>query len=209
MTLFVVLITLTVRANLKGVVRIPKSVSPLKSFLMKGALRISLFCSLVCLAALPAGSGVFPYLGMQEKYCNSRYDFCLEYPDAVLNQKHVAENNDGIAVLSADENFQLRVYGYFNVMGWSVSEEYQDFLEVMRSNNDGEVIKELEKSFTENQFEVLFLVGGRKLHYEKTVLKGNHFISFTLEANRRGNLSFEDAQVQLKRLLDETKLTIE
>jgi len=175
---------------------------------MKVALRISLFGALVCIAAFSAIAGASPSPAVQEKYCNSRYGFCIEYPGILLNQKHVSENNDGVAVLSSDGNFQLRVYGYFNVMGWTVSEEYQDFLEVMRSNNNGETIKELEKNFTEDQFEVLLLIGGRKLHYEKTVLKGNYFVSLTVEANRRGNLTFEETQVQLKQILDETKLII-
>lgn len=142
-----------------------------------------------------------------EKYCNSSYGFCVEYPDALLNQKYVSENNDGVALLSSDGNFQLRAYGYFNVMGWSVNEEYQDFLEVVRSNNNNTTIKELERNFSEDHFEVLLLVGTR-LHYEKTVLNGNRFISMTLEVNRRGNLTFEDSKVRLKQLLDETKLTI-
>ncbi|MBK6620899.1 MAG: hypothetical protein IPH04_03440 [Saprospirales bacterium] len=174
---------------------------------MNRVLRISVFSTVALMAGFLVQAGDPPASPSVERYCNARYGFCLDYPGAVLNQKHVSENNDGVAVLSADGNYQLRVYGYFNVMGWSVSEEYQDFLEVIRSNNNGAPIKELEKNFTEDQFEVLLQVG-KMLHYEKTILKGNHFISLTLEANRRGNLSFEDSQVQLKQLLDETNLSI-
>jgi hypothetical protein len=141
-----------------------------------------------------------------EKYCNTRFSFCVEYPGIVLTQKHISENNDGVAVMSADGDVQLRVYGYFNVMGWSVTEEYKDFLEVTRSNNGGEV-KELESGFKEHQFDVLLQVG-KKLHYERTALKGNHFVSMTLEVNRRGARSIEDSRVQVKQLLDEIVLTV-
>ena len=143
-----------------------------------------------------------------EQYCNARYGFCLEYPGAKLTQKHLSENNDGIAVLSSDGNFQLRVYGYFNVMGWSVNEEYVDFVEVIKSNNAGDEVKELEKTFSDGQFEVLLQVG-KKLHFERTVLHGNHFISLTLEVNRRGNLTFEESKIELKQLLDEVKLSLQ
>lgn len=140
-----------------------------------------------------------------ERYCNTRFSFCIEYPGTTLTQKHISENNDGMAVMSADGDIQLRVYGYFNVMGWSVTEEYKDFLEVTRSNN-GEV-KELESNLRDNQFDVL-LQAGKRLHYERTVLKGNHFVSMTLEVNRRGARSMEDSRVQVKQLLDEIVLTV-
>lgn len=140
-----------------------------------------------------------------ERICNSRFGFCIEYPGALLTQKHISENNDGVALLSADGDIQLRVYGYFNVMGWSVNEEYQDFMEVTRSNNGA--VKELEVNFKDDQFDALLQVGER-LHYERTVLKGNHFISMTLEVNRRGAHSFEDSRVQLKQLLDEIILSL-
>lgn len=153
-----------------------------------------------------AGAESFPTV--LERYCNSRYGFCVDYPEVLLNQKHISANNDGIAVLSSDGNFQLRVYGYFNVMGWTVNDEYVDFLEVVQSNHPGAEVKELEKTFKDDQFEVLLLVG-KKLHYERTVLKGNTFISMTLEVNRRGNLSFEDSQVQAKQLLNEIKLSLD
>lgn len=141
-----------------------------------------------------------------EKYCNTRFSFCVEYPATALTQKHISENNDGVALMSADGDVQLRVYGYFNVMGWSVTEEYKDFLEVTRSNNGGEV-KELESGFRDNQFDVLLQVG-KKLHYERTILKGNHFVSMTLEVNRRGTRSIEDSRVQVRQLLDEIVLTV-
>ena len=161
---------------------------------------------MVLYATLLAGVENLPTV--LEKYCNSRYGFCVEYPDVLLTQRHVSENNDGVALLSTDGNFQLRVYGYFNVMGWTVNDEYVDFLEVVQSNNPDAEVKELEKKFKEDEFEVLLLVG-KKLHYERTVLRGNTFISMTLEVNRKGNLSFEDSQVQAKQLLNEIKLLLD
>ena len=142
-----------------------------------------------------------------DKYCNSRFGFCVDYSPVLLPQKHVSENNDGLALISSDGNSQVRASGYFNVMGWSVAEEYNDLLQVMRSAHPGVQIKELEKKIDVDQFEVILEVG-RMIHYERTILKGQHFISYTAEVNRRGGLVFEDARIQLKRLLDETKLTV-
>ena len=142
-----------------------------------------------------------------EKYCNSRFGFCLDYSPGLLPQKHISENNDGVALLSADGNAQVRASGYFNVMGWSVAEEYHDLLEVLESNHPGEEVKELEKKIGVDDFEVLLQVG-RTLHYERTYLKGQHFVSMTAEVNRRGGLAPEDARIQLKRLLDETRLIV-
>ena len=167
-------------------------------------LRFSLLTSLVFMSAWVAqANNGSPVL---EKYCNSRYGFCVEYPESLLTQKHISANNDGLAVLSADGNYQLRVYGYFNVMGWGVNEEYVDFLEVTQSNTQAEV-KELEKNFSEDQFEVLLMVG-KKLHYERTILKGNHFVSLSLEVNRKGNMSLEESKGQLKQILDEIQLAL-
>ena len=169
---------------------------------MKQLLRTFLLGSLI-MAATAAYAGIPP--DIVEKYCNSRFGFCVEYPGSFLTQKHISENNDGIAVLSADADIQLRVYGYFNVMGWSLQEEYQDFLTVARSNNGA--VKELEIDFREDQFSVLLQIGD-KLHFERTFLKGNHFVSLSLEVNRSGKHSFEDNRVQMKQLLEEIKLTL-
>jgi hypothetical protein len=169
---------------------------------MKQLLRTFLLGSLIASASV-ALAGTPPDL--LEKYCNSRFGFCVEYPGSFLTQKYISENNDGVAVLSADADIQLRVYGYFNVMGWSLQEEYQDFLTAARSDNGA--VKELEIEFQEDQFSVLLQVGD-KLHFERTLLKGNHFISLSLEVNSSGKHSFEDSRVQMKQLLEEIKLTL-
>jgi hypothetical protein len=144
-----------------------------------------------------------------EEYCNNRYGFCIEYPGSTFTSKHMSANNDGVALISADGNYQLRVSGYFNVMDWPVEDEYTDFLDVVKSNSHGLPVEEVWSDFSENRFEVILKIGP-KLHYEMTVLQGNHFISLSLEVNRKGqSLSDEDARLMLDKLRETIKLNIQ
>lgn len=44
------------------------------------------------------------------KYCNARFDFCVEYPNSFERQSE-PENNDGLIFLSRDRSSEIRAFG--------------------------------------------------------------------------------------------------
>lgn len=119
-----------------------------------------------------------------DKYCNSRYHFCVEYPAELFTQKDLSENNDGIVLTSAEGDVQVRAYGYYNVMDWPIQDEYEDFLTVVKSSSD-EPVEDVTTTFSGDSFECTMKVG-KTIHYERTMLIGENFINLTIVTNRRG-----------------------
>ncbi len=81
---------------------------------------------------VPAFAKSLPNTPPPGRYCNPRYDFCLEYPEKVFTEKHSSSNDDGLVLMSADGDVRMRVSGYYNVMGWSAAEEMEDLKTVLR-----------------------------------------------------------------------------
>jgi hypothetical protein len=138
------------------------------------------------------------------KYCNGRYNYCLEYPEALFPKKDISENNDGLVLTSADGDIQVRVFGYFNVMDWPIQDEYEDFLEVVKSSLKVP-IDDVSTVFSGDEFESV-ITAGDKIHYERTILKDNNFISLTIATNRRG---MDDITHSLDSLKQQVSLLVE
>ena len=117
------------------------------------------------------------------KYCNVRFGFCVEYPDELFTKKDVSENNDGVVLTSADSDVQVRISGYFNVMGSSIQEEYATFLK-MKKETYGSV-KDVSVQFSGNEFEASMRIGKQK-HFARMILVNGNFILLNIETNRRG-----------------------
>ena len=134
-----------------------------------------------------------------DKYCNNRYGFCIEYPGDLFTKKFISENNDGVVLTSTDGNAQVRASGYYNVMDWGVEDEYNDFKEVVRASNKTR-IQEVSVTFEGDQFECTLLVG-EKVHYQKTVQKGDHFITLSIVTNVKGKENPAHAIENLKEVV--------
>ena len=48
------------------------------------------------------------------QYCNARYQFCIDYPTGLFEQRIEADNGDGITLVSTDDGAELRTYGVMN-----------------------------------------------------------------------------------------------
>jgi len=141
-------------------------------------------------AFLPAVVDWLPQGNTSKEYCNSRYNFCVEFPDYIFTKEEVAPNGDGIILTSEDDNIQARVSGYNNVMDWPVRAEYRDFLDLIEYENEGVEIKEIQTDFATDHFECLLEVGPQ-LYYENTHLIGEDFINLSMQLNRNGNWNME------------------
>lgn len=164
-------------------------------------------CCTTLTAFLPAVAGLLPQGDTSKEYCNVRYDFCLEYPDYIFTKSDVSPNGDGIILTSKDENTQLRASGYYNVMELPVTSEYEDFLEVIKLDNEGMTIRELEKRFSDNEFECL-IEAGNQLYYQKTELYGHDFVSLSLIINQKNYWEKAENRQVFEELKDLIRLNV-
>lgn len=91
---------------------------------MKKIIRILAFCFLPFLLTAQG----LPADGL---YCNARFDYCVEYPQAVLGQYKLADNSDGVILYTEGEELEVEIAGSNNVMDWGFQDLYEMNLEAL------------------------------------------------------------------------------
>ena len=61
-------------------------------------------------------------------YCNTRYEFCLEYPEEIFTQKKLADNCDGAFLASKDHRISLSIYGEWNSTQMTLADQHRFLL---------------------------------------------------------------------------------
>lgn len=107
-------------------------------------------------------------------YCNSRYDFCIDYPANFLFPQPESDNGDGRSFWDKANNPILTVYGTNNIDEKSLKEVFQAEI------NEVETLtyQKLGKNF--------FVLSGyrnSKIYYEKVILKEGNLLYAILEYN--------------------------
>lgn len=142
-----------------------------------------------------------PLLNPPNRYCNPRYDFCLEYPQAVFAERHSSANDDGLVLMSADRDVRMRVSGYYNVMGWSAAEEMEDFKAALKDRY-GSKLELISQHQTAEGIEATFKVEYITIYCLLTV-RGDSFVSLEIETNLKKKF---DPSHALPLLLQDIKL---
>ena len=106
-------------------------------------------------------------------YANARFSYSISYPAGLLIPQGEAENGDGQIFRAKDGSAEMRVYGRYNVMNETLSKLYADLTREWGSGVTYKVIRR-------NWFVVSALVNG-KIHYQKTMLRGDVFKTFEIE----------------------------
>ena len=103
-------------------------------------------------------------------YCNARFKYCIKYP-ALLIPQGEADNGDGQKFISKDGKSELAVWGSINALNQSL----KDYA-IMSSKDKKISSKSIQKNY--------FMISGHekdgRLFYQKTLLKGDEYISFLL-----------------------------
>ena len=118
-----------------------------------------------------------------ERYCNTRYNFCLTYPGDIFVESEQSPNDDGILLKSADRDVEMRVTGYYNVMGWSLEDEYDSLLETIMDEGKT-TIRELKAKSAGNEMTAMLEMGILD-SYVQIIQKGEHFVSLLIVTNRQ------------------------
>ena len=117
-------------------------------------------------------------------YCNSRFNFCVDYSADLLPTQQVAENGDGVILRSDVGAAQVKVNGSHNVFSWTPAELYTFTLENALSSEPKDVAV-VSKLIGEDFYECLLLDDGKNI-YVKAFFVGDHYVQMFIEvpANR-------------------------
>jgi hypothetical protein len=56
------------------------------------------------------------------RYCNSRYNYCLDYPAPTIQKVEESDNQDGALLSNPDMGIYLQVSGSNNITNWTAEE---------------------------------------------------------------------------------------
>jgi hypothetical protein len=109
-----------------------------------------------------------------QTYSNARFKYSISYPADLLIPQGEAENGDGQAFREkSTSSVEMRVYGGYNALNETLRGRYAD---LVRKWGNGITYKVIRRDW----FVVSAMVNG-KIHYQKTILRGDTFKTFEIE----------------------------
>lgn len=144
------------------------------------------FIGLCAAVAVAVGQTAFAIPQNNYKtYTNARFKYSISYPADLLTPQGEAENGDGQIFKEKDSSsVEMRVYGGYNALNETLRGRYE---ERTRKWSNGVTYKVLRK----NWFVVSALVNG-KIHYQKTILRGDTFKTFEIEYDAVRGSTYND-----------------
>ena len=139
------------------------------------------FIGLCVAAAMAVGQTAFATPQNNYKtYTNARFKYSIGYPADLLIPQGEAENGDGQIFKEKDRSsVEMRVYGGYSVSNETLRSRYTELIRKW-NNVTYKVIRR-------DWFVVSAMVNG-KIHYQKTILRGDVFKTFEIEYDAvRGN----------------------
>ena len=106
-----------------------------------------------------------------DRYCNARYDYCIDYPKDILIPQGESENGDGQVFQSDDGKRKLTVWGELNVLDETLEIKMEDNLET---------VEDARHELNEDYFIIKGIRNGSN-YYQKTKLIEDGFATFLLE----------------------------
>ncbi|MBR9920933.1 MAG: hypothetical protein GYB31_08835 [Bacteroidetes bacterium] len=139
-----------------------------------------------------------------QRYCNSRYNFCVSYPADIFVTSEESPNDDGIQLTSKTEDVEMRVTGYYNVMGWGLKDEYNEIVDAIKSDSR-EQIKSDNPVYSSNRMTSTIQMG-MVTTFVEIIKQDDHFVSLIIVTNRN-NLNKPSHKIES--LLSKISLEVE
>lgn len=133
------------------------------------------FTALCVTAALAVSQSLIAFPQNNYKtYTNARFKYSISYPADLLVPQGEAENGDGqVFKEKGSSSVEMRVYGGYNVSNETLRSRYE---KLVGEWGKGVTYKVLRQDW----FVVSAMVKG-KIHYQKTILRGDVFKTFEIE----------------------------
>jgi hypothetical protein len=118
-------------------------------------------------------------------YANARFKYSISYPADLLIPQGESENGDGqVFKEQGPSSVEMRVYGGYNVSNETLRSRYA---ELIRKWSNGITYKVIRRDW----FVVSAMVSG-KIHYQKTILRGDVFKTFEIEYDAVRGSTYND-----------------
>jgi hypothetical protein len=150
---------------------------------------ICFFC--LCAAAAVAGqiAAAVSQQNNYKTYVNARFKYSISYPADLLIPQGEAENGDGqVFKEKGPSSVEMRVYGGYNVSHETLRSRYAELISKW-NNVTYKVIRR-------DWFVVSAMVNG-KIHYQKTILRGDVFKTFEIEYDAVRGSTYNDVTDRL------------
>ena len=118
-------------------------------------------------------------------YTNARFKYSISYPADLLIPQGESENGDGqVFKEKGPSSVEMRVYGGYNVSKETLRSRYA---ELIRRWSNGITYKVIRRDW----FVVSAMVSG-KIHYQKTILRGDVFKTFEIQYDAVRGSTYND-----------------
>ena len=112
-------------------------------------------------------------------YTNVRFSYSISYPTGLLIPQPEPENGDGRMFLSRDGRAEMIVYG-----GYALDQSLRDrYIEESREG-EGEQSKKITYKVLHDNWFIVSGYKGKRIFYQKTILKGDVFKTFRIEYDK-------------------------
>ena len=123
-------------------------------------------------------------------YANARFKYSISYPADLLIPQGESENGDGQVFREKPGSVEMRVYGGYNVSNETLRSRYAELIRKW-NNVTYKVIRR-------DWFVVSAMVNG-KIHYQKTILRGDIFKTFEIEYDAVRGSTYNDVTDRIAR----------
>jgi hypothetical protein len=125
-------------------------------------------------------------------YTNARFKYSISYPADLLTPQGESENGDGqVFKEKGPSSVEMRVYGGYIVSNETLRSRYA---ELVRKWSNGITYKVIRRDW----FVVSAIVSG-KIHYQKTILRGDVFKTFEIEYDAVRGSTYNDVTDRIAR----------
>ena len=143
------------------------------------------FCLCVVVAVILGQTVLAIPQNNYQTYTNARFKYSISYPADLLVPQGEAENGDGqVFKEKGSSSVEMRVYGGYNALNETLRGRYD---ELTRKWSNGVTYKVIRQ----NWFVVSAMVNG-KIHYQKTMLRGDTFKTFEIEYDAVRGSTYND-----------------
>jgi len=112
-----------------------------------------------------------------KQYCNTRFDYCLKYPEQLFPKSFISDNDDGIRLASEDGKLHVEASGSFNILEWQL-------VDIHNAIYDDLMLKYPDITTTSfdiwtNRSESVFRYGNQVSYYENILLH-DHYVTLVI-----------------------------
>ena len=158
---------------------------------MKTIICFICLCAALAVATFQTASAVPPQ-NNYKNYVNARFKYSVSYPADLLVPQGEAENGDGqVFKEKGPSSVEMRVYGGYNVLHETLKSR---FTELTSKWAHGVTYKVLRQDW----FVVSAMVNG-KIHYQKTILRGDTFKTFEIEYDAVRGSTYNDVTARISK----------